>query len=344
MKYPNMDDGSRLSWVIAIVLLFCAMFCAVTETAFSASSRPRLRALSETGNKKATKALAVLDDFDRAISTILICTNIVHLSIASIVTVAVTKSMGLNAVAVSTIITTMVVFFAGEMLPKSIAKKYAEPLAMFCAAPLMFFMTLLTPLSAALSAIGNFASGFIKGEPEISVTEEELYDIIEDMTEEGMLEEEQGDLISSAIRYGARRVEDILTERKNIVAIDVDAPLESVLSTVNSCNHSRIPVFDGDIDHVVGILQIRTFIKAYLKDREKLKLRDTLEKPFFVEQSSDVDSLLPRMSKNRQNLAIVTDLAGVTVGLVTIEDMVEEIVGEIYDEDDVVAKAGRAKI
>ena len=329
-----MDDGSRLSWIIAIVLLFCAMFCAVTETAFSASSRPRLKALSETGNRKATKALAVLDDFDRAISTILILTNIVHLSIASIVTVAVTKSIGLNAVAASTVITTMTVFFAGEMLLKSIAKKYAEPLAMFCAAPLKFFMTLLTPLSAALSGIGNLAAKLIKGEPEISVTEDELYDIIEDMTEEGKLDDEQGDLISSAIRYGRQTVGAIATGRKDIVAVDVAADPEEILETINGCGHSRLPGYEGSIDNIIGILQIRKYIKEYLKKGGRLKLKGLLEKPFFVDEGSFADDLLPSMSRNRQNIAIVTNSEHVTVGIVTIEDMLEEIVGEIEDEDD----------
>ena len=153
-----MDDGSRLPWAIAVLLLFCAVFCAVTEISFASASRPRLKVFAESGNRKAQAALDVLEEFDKAITTILILTNIVHLSIASIVTVAVTKRWGVSAVTVSTLITTFAVFFAGEMLPKSIAKKYAESTAMLCAGPLKFFMVLFSPLSRLLSHIGEAVS------------------------------------------------------------------------------------------------------------------------------------------------------------------------------------------
>ena len=170
-----MDEGSRLPWIIAVILLFCAVFCAITEISFSSASRPRLKVFAEAGNGKAKTALYVLDNFEKAISTILILTNIMHISIASIVTLAVTRKWGLSAVTLSTFITTMTVFFAGEMLPKSIAKNYPEQIAMFCAGPLKFFMTVFSPLSALLSTIGVGVSKLVKGEPELSVTEDELY-------------------------------------------------------------------------------------------------------------------------------------------------------------------------
>ena len=331
-----MDDGSSLPWIIAIILLFCAMFCAVTEISFSASSKPRLRVFAESGNKKAQIALDILEDFDKAISTVLIMTNIVHISVASIVTVAVTKRFGLSAVSVSTIITTMVLFFAGEMLPKSIAKKYAESVAMFCARPLKFFMAVFSPLSALLSAIGGGVSKLVKGEPELSVTEDELYDIIEDMTEEGTLNEEQGDLISSAIQFADITVESVLTPRVDIVAVDSEDSLEDILSVIKSCNHSRLPVYEGSIDNIVGILQIRKFIKAYLKNKDGLELLPLVDEACFIYQGTKLDDVLPLMTKNRQSIAIVTDNYGGTVGIVTVEDVVEEIVGEIWDEDDII--------
>ena len=331
-----MDDGSRLPWLITILLLFAAMFFAVSETAFAASSKSRLKAMSETGNKKADAALEILDNFDRMITTLLICTNIVHLSIASIVTVEVTKRMGVSAVAAGTIITTLVVFFAGEMLPKSIAKKFAEPLALSCAGPLKFFMAVFYPLSSALGALGNGVSRLVKGEPELSVTEDELYDIIEDMTEDGTLDEERGDLISSALQFGDLTVESVLTPRVDMVAVNADYSIERILSIIKSCTHSRLPVYKDSRDKIIGILQIRKFIKAYLKEGTEIKLAELLDEPFFVHQSTKVDEVLPIMSKNRQNIAIVTDNYGGTLGLVTIEDMVEELVGEIWDEEDTV--------
>lgn len=334
-----MDDGSRLPWVIAIILLFCAAFFAVTETAFSSASRSRLKVLADRGDPGAKKALYILDDFDRAISTLLICTNIVHIATASIVTVAVTRRWGLSAVSLSTIITTIVVFFAGEMLPKSIAKKYSERFAVRCAAPLRFFMKLFAPLSALLTAIGQAAARLTKGDGEISVTEDELYDIIEDMTEEGSLDEEQGELISSALQFGDVTVESVLTPRVDMVAIDISESMEDILALIRSQNHSRLPVYEGSADNIIGILQIRRFIKAYLHMGSGLELRPLLDEVFFIHQSTNIDELLPIMSKRRLNMAIVTDNYGGTLGLVTIEDILEELVGEIWDEDDVVEEA-----
>ena len=331
-----MDEGSRLSWIIAILLVFAAAYFAVTETAFASASRSKLKTAADRGDGRAKKALYVLDNFDRAISTLLICTNIVHIATASIVTVAVTKLWGLSAVSISTIITTIVVFFAGEMLPKSIAKKYSERFAKSCAGPLCFFMKLFAPVSALLTWIGQTAAKFTKGDPQISVTEDELYDIIEDMTEEGSLDEEQGELISSALQFGEVTVESILTPRVDLAAVNVNEKPEDILSLVKFYNHSRLPVYEGSVDHIIGILQIRRFIKAYLKQGEQLDVRSLLDEVFFVHQSTNIDELLPVMSKRRLNMAVVTDNYGGTLGIVTVEDILEELVGEIWDEDDVV--------
>lgn len=329
-----MDDGSRLLWIIAVILLFCAAYFAVAETAFSSASRIKIKTAADRGDGRAKRALYVMDNFDRAISTLLICTNIVHISTASIVTVAVTKMWGLSAVSVSTIVTTIVVFFAGEMLPKSVAKKYSERFAKACAAPLCFFMKLFAPLSALLTMIGQTAAKLTKGDPQISVTEDELYDIIEDMTEEGSLNEEQGDLISSALQFGEVTVESVLTPRVDVVAIDISEPQDKILSLIKAQNHSRLPVYEGSIDNIIGVLQIRRYIKAYLRLGKNLDLRPLLDEVFFVHQSTNIDELLPIMSKRRLNMAVVTDNFGGTLGIVTVEDILEELVGEIWDEDD----------
>ena len=236
----------------------------------------------------------------------------------------------------STVLTTIAVFFAGEMLPKSIAKKYSEKCAMATAESLRFFMTAFAPLSALLTWIGRTAAKLTRGEPEISVTEDELYDLIEDMTEEGTLDEEQGDLISSALQFGDVTVESILTPRVDLAAIDIGDSREEILSQIKSQNHSRLPVYEGSIDNIIGILQIRKFIKAWLREGETLDLRSLLDKPFFIHQSTNIDELLPLMSRQRMNMAVVTDNYGGTLGIVTVEDILEELVGEIWDEDDVV--------
>ena len=331
-----MDGDSRLPFILAILLLFCAAYFAVAETAFASASRNKIKTAADRGDSRAETALYVLDHFDRAISTLLIGTNIVHIAAASLVTVAVTRLWGLNAVSISTIVTTIVVFFAGEMLPKSIAKKYPERLCKATAPSLRFFMLLFWPVSSLLTLIGRGAAALTKGDPEISVTEDELYDIIEDMTEEGSLDEEQGDLISSALQFGDVTVESVLTPRVDLVAIDIADSLEEILTCIKSTNHSRLPVYEGSVDNIIGVLQIRRFIKAYLRQGSALDIRPLLDEVFFVHQSSNIDELLPVMSKRRLNMAIVTDNYGGTLGIVTVEDILEELVGEIWDEDDVV--------
>ena len=215
-----MDDGSILSVFIIVLLLFFAAYFAVCETSFASVSRARLRAAAERGDKRAMRAQYVCDRFDRAITTILIGTNIVHLAAASYVTVLVTRRWGVSAVTLSTVITTVVVFFVGEMLPKSIGKKYSERFALTTASSLCFFMRIFTPISAVLTAIGNGVSKLTKAESEVTVTEDELYDIIENMTDEGELGEERGELVHSALSFGDVTAESILTARVDLAAVD----------------------------------------------------------------------------------------------------------------------------
>ena len=333
-----MDDGSILSVLIILALLLFADYFAVCETSFAAVSRIRLKTAMERGDRRANKAMYVCEHFDKAITTILIGTNIVHLSCASYVTVLVTRRWGLSAVTLSTFVTTLVVFFVGEMLPKSIAKKYSLRLALGTASSLVFFMHLLTPVSFILTKIGEFASRLTKGDSEVSVTEDELYDIIENMTDEGDLDSEQGDLVHSALAFGDLTAESILTARVDMETIDVDDPLEEILSQVKASRHSRIPVYQDSVDNIIGVLQIRRFMREYLQKREKTDLRSLLDEPYFVHQSAKIDELLSVMSSKKINMTIVADSYGGTVGIVTVEDILEELVGEIWDEDDEVVE------
>ena len=310
------------------------MYLAVAETAFASVSRTKLKVGADRGDQRAKKALFVLDNMDRAITTILIGTNITHLAAASLVTVNVTRAFGVSAVTVSTLITTLAVFFFGEMLPKSIARKYSERFSLATAGTLSFLMAVLRPLSALLTWIGNTAAKLTKGDPEASVTEDELYDIIEDMTEAGTLDEEQGELISSALQFGEVTVESILTSRIDLAAIDISMSHEEILAYIKEQNHSRLPVYEGTIDNIIGILQVRHYIRSYIRQGEALNIRPLLDPVFFIHQSTKIDDALPEMTAHRRNVAVVTDNYGGTVGIVTIEDILEELVGEIWDEDD----------
>ena len=333
-----MDGDSRsswLPWIVAVFLLLGAAYFAVAETAFASASRNKIKNAADKGDSRAEKALYVLDHFDRAISTLLIGTNIVHIAAASLVTVAVTRLWGLSAVSVSTIVTTIVVFFAGEMLPKSIAKKYPERLCKATAGTLRFFMVLFWPLSSLLTLIGRGAAALTPGEAEISVTEDELYDIIETMTDEGELDEERGELIHSALEFGDVTVERVFTPRVDMAALAVTEAPEAVLDFIRRTRHSRIPVYEGTIDNIIGVLPIRRYIRAYIREGRYPELRAMLDEPCFVHQSATIDELLEEMTRRKCSLAVVTDNYGGTVGIITVEDILEELVGEIWDEEDV---------
>ena len=335
----RMDDGSRpyLPFLILLILLAGAVYFALAETAFASVSRVRLKAKADHGSRKAQRALEILDHFDKAITTVLIGTNIIHLSAAAYVTVLVTRRWGVGAVTVGTLITTLVVFFIGEMLPKSIAKKYSERLSLATADSLYFFMGFFTPFSWILTKIGALAASVSPRDPELTVTEDELYDIIENMTDEGNLSEERGELVSSALEFADIPVESIITARVDVAAIDVDDSPEEILATIRAQRHSRIPVYEGSIDHVIGVLQIRKYIRACVAAQGPVAdIRPLLDETMFVHHSKTLDDLLPEMSHRKVNLAVVTDNYGGMLGIVTVEDILEELVGEIWDEEDTV--------
>ena len=331
-----MDDGSKPPLLWVILLLVGAAYCAITETALSSVSKNKIKVASEHGNPNAKRVLAILEDFDKAITTLLICTNVFHIAMASIVTVYVTRRWGLNAVSISTIITTIAVFFAGEMLPKSIAKKKPEKLILACSGLLSLLMKVLSPLSNLLTAIGQSFTKHQKGDAPVSVTEDELHDIIDEMAEEGTLDENQSDLITSALEFGDVTAESILTPRVDIAAIDIDDDPDEILAFIKGQTHSRIPVYEGSIDNIIGVLQMRKFLKTYLQTGRIPDIRETMDKVYYAHQSTEIHELLPQMSKQKLNMAVITDSYGGTLGIVTVEDILEELVGEIWDETDIV--------
>lgn len=329
-----MDAGSRLMLVAVLILLFIAAYFSVTETSFASVSRNRLKIQQERGERRAKKALFVLDNFDKAITTILIGTNIVHITTGAIVTVFVTRTWGLSEVALGTLATTIVIFFVCEMLPKSISKKYSERLCLKTATSLCFFMTIFTPISSLLTSLGQAVASWTRGDLEVTVTEDELYDIIEDMTDEGTLNFARGELMSSALQFAELTAETVLTARVDVAAINAEWNQERVLNFIKEQKHSRLPVYDGSIDHIIGVVQIRKYLKTLLRKGEATDLRAILDEAYFVHRSMNIDELLSLMSAKKLNMAIVTDNYGGTLGIVTIEDILEELVGEIWDEDD----------
>lgn len=324
-----MDDGSQLLWIVIFVFFCFAAYFAVAETAFASVSKVRVKAASECGSKRAKKALFVLENFDRAVTTILIGTNITHLGIASIVTVLVVRKWGASLVTASTLVTTIAVFFFGEMLPKSIAKRYSETLSYMTAGSLLFFMKIFRPISFILTRIGQTAAKKFGQPDEVSVTEEELHNIIEDMAEDNMLGEGQSELISSALDFGDVKVSSILTSISDIDMLSVDAMPAMVSGFLLAHQHSRYPVFDRTQDHIVGTLRMRRFLKAYRK-HEVIDLRSIIDPPLFISCDSSVSDLLHEMNRQKVSLAIVLNDTGKACGMTTVEDALEALVGSVW--------------
>ncbi len=336
MNHPFMDPDGRLSLIVIIFLFIASAYFALTETAIASVSRTRIKAAADRGDVRAKKVMAVLEHFENAITTLLILTNIAHIGAASLATVLVTRKWGLSAVTLSTAVITLLMFFLGEMLPKSIGKKRAEKVSLACSGLLWVLMKICTPLTYILTGISSLVIRHTRSEEEATVTEDELYDIIEDMAEDGGISDEQSELISQALQFSDVTVGSILTPRVDITALDVNTSPEEVLEFLRSQNHSRILVYQDSIDRVVGVLQVRKYFRIYIATKKFPDLRSLLDKVYYTPQSVPVDELLYNMSSRKLNMAVVTDAYGGTLGIVTVEDILEELVGEIWDEDDVI--------
>ena len=333
-----MEGDSWISLILIIVLLVMGAYFASSEIALSSVNKVRIRLLADKGDRGAKNVQYILDHFDKALSTILIGNNLSHILASSITTVWATRMWGTNAVAATTLVLTVIVFFFAELLPKSIAKKYSEHFSQTIAGSLILFMRICTPFSFLLTAIGNVAANLIGG-GDSAVTEDEFYDMVENIAEEGGLETEKGELVQSALSFGDHIVDDILTVRVDVEAIDDSDSVEEILSHIRAVRHSRMPVYHDSIDNVVGVLSCRKFVKAYLKAGEKVDIHQVMDPPFFVHGSTEIADLLPAMNRRKASMAIGTDDYGGVEGVVTVEDMLEELVGDIWDEDDEVVES-----
>lgn len=328
-----MDDGSKPPLISLLFLFLFAGILSLAETALASVSKTKIKIAADKGDSRAETALDVLEHFDSAITTILVLHNLCSIAAATTVTVYVTKVWGISYVSIGSVFTTIAAFFLGDMLPKSIGKKKSYSMTLATATLIHFLMDILSPVSRFLAFFGNAAAKHVKGEDE-GVTEDEIQEIIEDMTEEGTLDEEQSELISSAIQFGDVKARNILTPRVRIVGIDVDMPSEQILDFLKTQTHSRIPVYKGTIDHIVGVLQIRTFMKAYIQSGEIPSVASLMDKVHYANPDSEISELLPLMSKHKITMAVIKDSYGGTLGIVTTEDILEELVGDIYDESD----------
>lgn len=339
-----MDDGSTiLRYLIPLfALLIGASLCAASETAYTSANRIRLMSLADDGDPKAKRALRVIHNFDKALTTLLILNNITHIATASIATIMVTKLWGAGAVAYSTIVTTVVVFLFAEMIPKYFAKTFSDQYAMAAAGPMLFLMKVLTPVSFFFTKIADAVKRpFKKQKEEPTVTEDELYGYVEAIAQEGVLNEDEAELVQSALEFGERTAGDIVVPWDKVLTVSSLMSQEEILEVIRSNIHSRLPVMDIN-GNVMGILHIRAYLRAYInaQDDEQLQLRAIMDDVTFVNSDTPIDELLPEMSRKRTHISIVVDGDGNNLGILTVEDILEELVGEIYDEDDPLPEGG----
>lgn len=329
-------DGNIGSIILFLVFLIFSAYFSGTEISLASVNRIHMMTAADKGDRRAERVLYLLDHFDEALSVLLIGNNIVNIGCATLSAVLATEWWGSRSVSVATVVTTVIIFLFGEMLPKCFARSCNEHFALITSGSLLFFMKILKPLSVLFTAISRLVSRpFQKHrENEVTVTEDELHELVENIAEDEDFDEDTGRLVQSALAFDDLTAEDIMIPWDSVVKISSGMKTAEILDLVRSTVHSRIPVIDRK-GKVKGILQIRKFLKAYLKNRQNVILARVTDTAFYVRQDEPIDELLSRMSNYRRNLALVKNGEDETVGIVTVEDILEQLVGEIYDEDDI---------
>ena len=326
------SDSSTSVLIIIFCVLFSGYFSA-TETAFSSLNRIRVKNLAEKGDKKAKLVLDLLENFDSLLSTILIGNNIVNIACASVATLLFVRLLGEEqGPSVATLVITIVVLVFGEVTPKSIAKENPEKFAMFAAPFLNLLMIILTPFNFLFIQWKKLVSRIFHTETEHSITEEELLTIVEEAEQEGRIDEQESSLIRSAIEFSEQEAIDILTPRIDIVGVPYDATKEEIAAVFTDTNYSRLPVYKETMDHIVGIIYQKDFYNVVYDKGGNIE--SIIRPALYITESKKIGELLQELQHKKSHIAIVLDEYGGTTGIVTLEDILEELVGEIWDEHD----------
>lgn len=330
-------EGDSLFIIIIVFCIVMSAYFSATETAFSSLNRIRIKNMAEKGNKRAALVLRLSNNYDGLLSTILIGNNIVNIASASLATLVFVRYLGEEAGAsISTVVTTIVVLIFGEVSPKSIAKESAESFAMFSAPLLNVLMKILTPVNFLFKQWKKLLSKIIKAEGDHSITEEELLTIVEEAEQEGGIDEQESSLIHSVLEFSELEAADILTPRVDVVGIASDMPKEEIAKIFAQTGYSRLPVYEGSIDHIIGIIYQKDF-HNYVYHTNK-NISAIIRPVLFIAKSKNIGELLKELQRNKSHIAVVMDEFGGTVGIVTLEDVLEELVGEIWDEHDKVVE------
>ena len=328
-----MDDGSITLLAALIILVAFSAFFSASETAFSSLNQIRLKSRAEDGDSAAARVLAMSEKYDKLLSTILIGNNIVNIAAASIGTVLFTRLLDPERGAtVSTFVLTIVVLIFGEVTPKSLAKEMPETVATAVSPFLNLLMILFTPLTWLFTQWKRLLGHFIHSTEEDTITEGELMTMVSEAENDGELTDRESELIRSAIEFDDVEVEEILTPRVDVIAVEDDMPLEEVAQTFAESGYSRLPVYHDTIDNIIGVVHEKDFYMARLK--KEVKLEELVKPTLYTTGSTQISQLLRTLREQHHHMAVVVDEYGGTEGIITLEDILEELVGEIWDEHD----------
>ena len=330
-----METGDIVQLIILLILLALSAFFSSAETALMTVNKIRLRTLVEAGDKRAARVISITEDSGKLLSAILIGNNIVNLSASSMATTLAIKLLGSVGAGIATGILTFLILIFGEISPKTLATIHAEKLSLIYSGPIAFLMKILTPV---IFIINKLAMGFLfllgvkPSDADTLMTEEELLTIIDVSKEEGVIESEEHEMINNLVDFGDSQAKEVMVPRIDMICADVESTYDELIAIFKENMFTRLPVYEDNTDNVIGILNMKDIL--FHTDRENFSIRDMLREPYFTYEHKNTAELFIEMRKSSISLAIVLDEYGATAGLITLEDLLEEIVGEIRDEYD----------
>lgn len=328
-------DPASLQIIVLVILIFLSAFFSGTETAFTSFNKTRMKTLAQDGNKRAKAVLEIEDRYEKFLSTMLVGNNIVNITATTISTLVFTHYLNGNAslaATVSTIVMTVVVLIFGEITPKNLGKDFAESYTMSTAGVVRFIMAILTPITAVFSLWRKLLSLIFKSDSTASITEDEIMTMVDEAQNEGGIDEHEGDLIRSAIEFNDLEVTAILTPRVDIMAMSADAELADIQELFRTSGFSRIPIYNETIDNIIGVIHEKDFNRMMYDG--KTDISEIIHEVLCITEGMKISKLLREFQEAKTHMAIVVDEYGGTAGLVTMEDVLEGLVGDIWDEHD----------
>jgi Putative Mg2+ and Co2+ transporter CorB len=331
-----LPDDSIPRCILLVFIILLSGFFSGSETAYSYVNKIRMKRKAEEGSAGAIRAAYIIDNFDKSLTTLLIGTNLCHVFASVIATSLAVQIWGSVGPVIVTIALTVIIFFFAETIPKNIARANSDAIAIRVSLPVTILLYVLTPVTWFFIKLGNLVKRYLLNkEPSPLLTEDEFQTMIDSIEEEGIIEHDEGELIKSAIEFSDISAKDIMIPVSGMVAIDLNESRESIRQKILTVKYSRIPVYSGKRDNIVGILHSKDFLQGMLRKKDQV-LKNSITHPYFIKPEMKLDTLFEGLGRSRTHIAIVTGESGKALGIVTMEDILEVLFGEIYDEDETI--------